>query len=181
MGKNADRQKLLENEARTTSTWPYRGKVFSVRHDAMETSEGAYTRDVCVTKGAVAVIPILDGKIVLVEQWRRSVGKITLELPAGMLDVAGEKPIDCAHRELREETGFAAKSMTPFGSCFTSPGILLEEIFFFVATDLVYHPLQGDDSHLIDVQKIPIRTAIQMVEAGEITDAKTVIGILRYR
>ena len=115
MGKNADAQALQEKNAKIDSQWAYEGKYLKVRHDLIHIPHHPVTTwDIVVTRGAVAVIPIdAQGRLILVEQWRRAIERITLELPAGMLD-PNESPEDCAQRELQEETGFKAGSLRHF-------------------------------------------------------------------
>jgi ADP-ribose pyrophosphatase len=181
MGKNADAQFLLEKQAKIKSRWVHEGKYLKVRQDIIE-APGHATQvwDIAVNPGAVAIVAIDSQKhFILVEQWRRAVGRITLELPAGMLD-ADETPLVCAQRELQEETGYKANSLEPFGGCYSSPGTFTEYLHLFVGKDLVKSPLKADDTDRIDVRAISEKDALKMIKTGEICDAKTIVGILRY-
>ena len=181
MGKNADAHALLEKNAKIDTRWAYEGKYLKVRHDTIHTPHHPEKNwDIVVMRGAVAVIPIdSQGRIVLVEQWRRAIEKVTLELPAGMLD-PGESPEDCAQRELQEETGFKAGSLKSFGGCFTSPGCICEYIHLYLGKDLSESPLKADDTDLIDVRIVSLDEALILIETGQICDAKTIVGIMRY-
>ena len=103
MGKNADAHALSEKNSKIDTRWAYEGTYLKVRHDTIHTPHHPEKNwDIVVMRGAVAVIPIdSQGRIVLVEQWRRAIEKVTLELPAGMLD-PGESPEECAQRELQK-------------------------------------------------------------------------------
>lgn len=181
MGKNAEAQALQEKNAKVDSSWAFEGKYLKVRHDILSIpKQPPKTWDIVITLGAVAIIPIdSEGRIVLVEQWRRAIERITLELPAGMLDT-NESPLECAQRELQEEAGLKAGSLKPFGGCFTSPGSMSEYIHLFLGQDLTESRLQADDTDFIDVKAVSLADAKKMIANGQICDAKTIIGILRY-
>ncbi|HEX2580249.1 MAG TPA: NUDIX hydrolase [Rhabdochlamydiaceae bacterium] len=181
MGKNADAHVLVEKNAKIDSRLAYEGKYLKVRHDTIHIPHHPEINwDIVLLRGAVAVIPIdSQGRIVLVEQWRRAIEKITLELPAGMLD-PGESPEACAQRELQEETGFKAGSLKSIGGCYTSPGLIYEYIHLYLGKELSNSPLKADDTDLIDIRTIFVDEALQLIANGQISDAKTIIGILRY-
>ena len=181
MGKNADAHALLEKNAKIDTRFAFEGKYLKVRHDTIHIpNHPVKTWDIVVTMGAVAVIPIdSEGRLVLVEQWRRALERITLERPAGMLD-PGESPEECAQRELQEETGFKAGSIESFGGCFSSPGCMSEYIRLYLGKDLSESPLKADDTDLIDVRAISLDEALKLIGNGQICDAKTIVGIMRY-
>jgi ADP-ribose pyrophosphatase len=181
MGKNADAQALLEKQSKIKSHWVYEGKYLKVRQDIID-SPGHPTKiwDIAVPTGAVAIIAIdAQERFILVEQWRRAIGRITLELPAGMID-PGEDPQDCAQRELQEEAGYKARSLKSFGGCYSSPGSYSEYLHLFLGTDLVESRLHAEDTETIDVRAVSLKEALKMIHLGEICDAKTIVGILRY-
>ena len=130
--------------------------------------------------GAAVVAVDHDGSVVLVRQERPAVGARILELPAGLVD-PGEQPIDCARRELAEETGLAAQTLEPLVSFYTSPGFSTELIHVFVASGLSPTVAAHDDEEEIEVVRLPLESAIQQVTEAEISDAKTVAGLLAYR
>jgi len=115
-----------------------------------------------------------------VEQWRRAIGRITLEIPAGVLE-AGEKPEFAAQRELQEEIGKKAGSLTYLGPYFSSPGVFTEQVHLFVGKNLENSVLKGDDTDEIDIRIVPLQTALKLIEDGTICDAKTALGILLVR
>lgn len=179
MGKNADAHAFLEKNAKTESRWAFEGKYLKVRHDTIHTNP-VKNWDIVVTPGAVAIIPIdSQGRIVLVEQWRRAIERISLELPAGMLD-PGESPEACAQRELQEETGFKAGSLKSFGGFYSSPGCMSEYIHLYLGKDLLDSPLKADDTDQIDVRAISLSEALKLIGNGQICDAKTIVGVMRY-
>ena len=121
-------------------------------------------------------MPVLpDGRIVLVKQYRYAAGRKLLEIPAGTLE-PGEQPLECARRELREETGYEAGEMVNLLSCFMAPGYSSEAIHFFVARGLreVGKDLEPDE----EIERLTLEEAVYKVEENAIEDAKTVIGIL---
>ncbi len=136
-------------------------------------------RDLVEHPGAAVILPQLDdGRIVLIRNLRRTVGKILWELPAGTLD-PGESPEVCAARELEEETGYRAGTLAPLTAFFASPGILNERMHGFLATDLVPTAQNLDQDEEIQVFPIPQWQVRDMLKDGHIEDAKT-IALLLY-
>src|ERR1043166_1254256 len=115
----------------------YSGRKVRLELHRLEDDEGKRTeREVCVHPGAVVILPFVDEKtILLIRNRRYAVSQILIELPAGTLE-KGEAPMNCAGRELQEETGYLAARMKPIGNYFTSPGILSEKMYGFAAYDL---------------------------------------------
>ncbi|MGO8752233.1 MAG: NUDIX hydrolase [Thermoguttaceae bacterium] len=151
-----------------------------VRRQATAEDGRVHAREVIRHPGAVVLLPILDdGRICLIRNFRVSVGKRLVELPAGTLE-AGEDPLHAAHRELAEETGFRARSMELLTSFYASPGILDERMHLFLASGLEPGPtaLEGDE----DIQPLLVsgEEAFTMIAGGTIQDAKTLIGLLYY-
>lgn len=181
MGKNAERQKQHEEQAQIKTHWVFKNPYLQVRQDTIQYLEQPHeVWTTAILNGAVAVLPIdAQGNFILIEQWRRAIHQITLEIPAGMID-PGEDPLAAAQRELQEETGYKATEMVPWGGYFTSPGMVSEYIHLFVAKQLIQSPLKADDTHKIDVIKISLPQALRLIEEGKICDAKTTLAILRY-
>lgn len=139
------------------------------------------TRDVVVHPGASVVVPVNEnGDVYLVRQFRTPIGKSTLELPAGKLD-AGEEPRVCAERELFEETGLTASNVKHLFSIHSTPGFCNEVLHMYLATGLVKGMAQTDDDEFLTVEKFNIKDLPKMIYNGEITDAKTIIGIFAAR
>ena len=125
-------------------------------------------------------LPILpDGDVLLIKNYRYAVGESLLELPAGTLE-RGEEPINCAGRELIEETGYTAGRLKSIGSFFTSPGILSEKMYAYAAYDLEQSNAALEEGEEIELNPVPFEQAIQMIKDGRINDGKTIATLLMY-
>ena len=139
-------------------------------------------REVIVHVGAAAIVPVFeDGTTLLVRQHRVPVDRITYELPAGKLDSPDEDPLECAVRELQEETGYTAGRMTLLTSLLTTPAFCTEKIGIFMAQDLTPGETDFDEDEFLKPVRLPLEEAAEMVMRGEIRDGKTVCGILMAR
>lgn len=155
----------------------FEGKVISVCKDTVILPNGKQaTREVVHHPGAVAVVAVKDGEVIIIRQYRYALGKETLEIPAGKLD-PGEKPESCAIRELREESGYQG-TLRYLGSFNTSPGFADEVIHLYFADNLTWAPLKPDEDEFLGVKSIPWAEAVGMAYRGEFQDAKTTLGIL---
>jgi ADP-ribose pyrophosphatase len=156
------------------------GNLLHVRRDTVKLPNGnTATREWIKHPGASAVIPILpDGSIILVKQYRYPVGKITLEIPAGKLDAPEEDPLICAERELSEETGYTADRIEKLTTIATTVGFSNEYIHLYLATGLHAGEQHTDEDEFINVVKVPLEKAVEMVNDGRIIDAKSVVSIL---
>jgi ADP-ribose pyrophosphatase len=135
---------------------------------------------VVVHPGAVVILPFLDEKtILLIRNRRYAISQILLELPAGTLE-KGEAPMNCAGRELLEETGYLATRLRPIGNFFTSPGILSEKMYAFAATGLEKRQSALEEGEEIEVESTPWEQAIDMIRTGQIQDGKTIATLLLY-
>jgi ADP-ribose pyrophosphatase len=130
-------------------------------------------------KGASAVVALDEvGRVVLIRQFRHAAGGFIWELPAGVLDPAGEAPEACAARELREETGLHASALTRLGTILTTPGFTDERIHLFLARDLTQRDTAREHDEVIaEVARFPLGDALAMVQRGDIVDAKTICGL----
>lgn len=164
----------------------HRGRFMTFRIDTIEDPGGKqHTREVVEHPGAVCVVPVRGEDILMVRQFRTPVAQVVLELPAGTLDRLPdgtvEDPADAAPRELAEETGHIAASWRPLGRFWTAPGFSDELMHLYLATDL--EPLaeyRGPDvDEYLDLVSLPWREAVAMAEAGDIHDAKSLVGLLR--
>ena len=153
---------------------------FSVERVGYSDREGKQRwKDVIRHPGAVVILPVFDnGDVCLIKNRRVSVAETLLEVPAGTLS-PNEPPIDCAHRELREETGLVAGKMEDLGWFYVSPGILDEKMHLFLATELT--ELEPDRMPDEDIQNhiLSKAEAVSMATRGELHDAKTIVAILR--
>jgi ADP-ribose diphosphatase len=156
----------------------YRGPFFSLREYLVEFPNGEEKKRIILEHpGAAAAVPLLpDGKILMVRQYRKAAGKITLEIPAGKLD-KGETPEDCIGRELMEETGYRTEKLTHLRSYYPSFGISSEIIHVYLADDLHPADSSGGDEICLEPVIIPLDEVKELIESGEIMDSKTIIGI----
>jgi len=139
----------------------------------------AAPREIVVHRGAAAVVPVYDdGTTLLVRQHRVSVDRVTLEIPAGKLDSWDEDPLECAVRELREETGLKAEKMTLLTSVLTTPGFCTEKIGIYLAQGLTQGDMDLDEDEFLGVVRMPLSEAVDMVMRGDIRDGKTICGLL---
>ena len=156
----------------------HEGRHFSFLQDEVELPNGLKTyRDIVRHPGAVAIVPVLpDGRIVLVRQYRYAAGKPLLEIPAGTLE-EGEDPLECARRELKEETGYEGSELTAILNCYMAPGYSNEVIHFFEAGGLREVGISPEEDESIEVEVYEIGEITRMIEENIIEDAKTIIGI----
>jgi ADP-ribose pyrophosphatase len=141
----------------------YHGRAFNVRRDKVRfQNQNVAQLDIIEHVGAVTILPVdADGQIIFVRQYRHAAGQELLELPAGTLE-KGEPPENCASREIREETGFAAGKLTKVGEFFLAPGYSTEYMVVYLATDLHPSPLPGDADEFITTEAIPIKQAYEL-------------------
>lgn len=155
------------------------GALLKVRKDTVALPNGKEAvREWITHPGAAAVVPILDdGRIAMVRQYRYPVDKVTLEVPAGKLDQA-EDPEVCVRRELREETGYEAKTIRKVAAILTTPGFSDERIHLYVAEGLAAGKQCPDEDEFIHVVKFTREEIAAMIRSGEIDDAKTMLALL---
>jgi ADP-ribose pyrophosphatase len=160
----------------------YAGRILTLRLTYVRQADGRrHLREIVEhLPGAAAVAVDDDGHVLLVRQPRPAVGVAPLELPAGLIE-PGEQPADTARRELEEETGYLARGIQPLVSFYTSPGFTDELIHIFVATELVRTAVQLEEGEEdIELVRLPLAEALDQVLHGELSDAKTVVGLLAY-
>ena len=157
----------------------YEGRVVGLRVDRVRLPSGQLTeREIVEHAGAVGVVAVDDdGHVLLVRQFRSSIGTMLLEIPAGTL-AEGEDVRACAFRELREETGYLAQEMEHLYAFFSSPGFSNERIWLFLATGLSLGAQKLEADEIIEVVELPLERALDMVAAGEICDGKTILGLV---
>ncbi|MEG0797596.1 MAG: NUDIX hydrolase [Acidaminococcaceae bacterium] len=159
----------------------FTGKLLTVRVDTVLLPNGvAATREVIHHPGAVCILPVLDnGDIIFVKQFRYPVQSVMYELPAGKLD-AGEKPEQCAARELSEETGFRAGTLEKLTSIVTTPGFTDEVIHLYVASELTKFQQHTDADEFIEIVTLTPAQVERMLWTEEIFDAKTLSALYLY-
>jgi len=162
----------------------FEGKVFDVRVDDIQYngSKNLATRQVAVHPGGAVIVPVLNnGKIILVKQYRYPHNEIILELPAGKLD-KGEDPLNCAVRELKEETGYTSNNIIKLGKIYTTPGFCNEVLHIFLAKDLSagkHNREEGEEG--MELIELSVEEIEEKIKSGEIVDAKTICGITMYK
>lgn len=159
----------------------YSGERIELVLRTVTTSSGkTRQREVALHPGAVIVLPVLaDGRIVMIKNQRHSVKQTLWELCAGTLE-KGEDPAVCAARELIEETGYAAGKIEAFGWFYTSPGILTEKMYVFIATELKAGRQELEDNEQIQVEIVTREEALGLIKENRIVDAKSVAVLLKY-
>lgn len=155
------------------------GRIFNVDRLRVELPDGRVAiRDVVRHPGAVAIVALTeDGRICLVRQYRTALGRVTVEIPAGKL-APGEDPLECATRELLEETGMSAEKVAFLTTIATSDGFCDELIHIYMATGLTFSRSEPDADEFINVDLVPLEELVDAVLDGRIEDAKTVVGAL---
>jgi len=164
-----------------SSKYIYQGRAVNLRVDTVKKSDGKTAiREIVEHADCVAVVPVDDrNNILLVRQYREAVGKHLLEIPAGGID-PGEEPADAVRRELQEEIGFIPDKITGMGGVYSAPGYCTEYLYLYIATDLRPSQLEAEDTAGIETVAIPIAEIATLLASGEICDAKSVAGLLRF-
>lgn len=156
----------------------FSGRVFDVTVDTVREGDKTYVREVVHHPGSAVILPAFDdGTIALVRQYRHPAVRYLLELPAGTLNDK-ECPEDGAARELEEELGLVAGKFEKLSEFFVTPGFCEEKMWLYLATDLSETAQRLEDDEMIEVIRLPIDRALQMITDGEIEDAKTIIGLM---
>jgi len=160
----------------------YEGAILKVYSDTMQFENGNKENwDFIYHNGAAAVVPVLDdGRILMVTQFRDSVDRETLEIPAGKLDSAGEQGLLCATRELEEETGYKSDDIEWLLTIRTTMGFCNERIEIYVAKNLKSSKQHLDENEYVDVHPYSVAELKEMIYKGIIEDSKTIAAILAY-
>ncbi len=138
--------------------------------------------ELVVHPGAAAIIPVDDeGRIIMVKQYRNAANEYTLEIPAGVLDAPDEDPMDCAKRELEEETGYYSNDIEFLYKFYSAIGICDEMIHIYVAKNLIPSSQDLDEDEFIELERFTLEELVQMILQGEIKDNKTISSILVYK
>ncbi|NBU87957.1 MAG: NUDIX hydrolase [Betaproteobacteria bacterium] len=154
------------------------GGYLTVVRDTVCLPDGSHaTREYVRHQGAVAVVPLLDdGRIVMVRQYRHAVGQVLVEFPAGKLD-PGESVLQCAIRELREETGYEAAQWARAGVFHNAAAYSTEKMEIWFARGLKPGAQRLDPGEFLEVQAMPVSSLDQLAQRGELSDMKTMIGL----
>ncbi len=167
-------------EKTTRKRYLYRGKILSLRCDDAALPDGKpCKREIVEHSGGACVLYITEGKVLLVRQYRYAYGESLYEIPAGKLE-KGENPAVAAKRELEEEGGVCAEELRLLHILYPSPGYTDEKIY-------IYHALSGkatkahlDEGEFLDAEYISLEKVKEMLQSGEIKDAKTVVALQAY-
>ncbi|HOB15553.1 MAG TPA: NUDIX hydrolase [Defluviitoga sp.] len=161
----------------------FKGKILNLEMYNVRLPNGNIsTREVVEHPGAVAILAIdEEDNVYLVKQYRFPIRKILIEIPAGKFDSPDEDPLECGKRELAEETGMKAKEWIYLGYIYTTPGFSNEKIHLYVAKRLDNVGSEPDDDEFVEVLKVNIHEVEQMIENGEIIDAKSICALYRYK
>ncbi|MDR2812051.1 MAG: NUDIX hydrolase [Endomicrobium sp.] len=159
----------------------YKGKFTEFFCDEVQLPNGnSATREYINHHGAAAVLPFIDKEnIVLVKQYRYAIGKVTYEIPAGKID-AGETPIECITRELKEETGYIAKKSEFLLSFYPTASLSNELLHIFSVFDLEEGSFNPDEDEFVDKEIVNFKSALDMIKDGKIKDSKTIISLLYF-
>ncbi|MGE5363636.1 MAG: NUDIX hydrolase [Bacteroidota bacterium] len=163
----------------TKSDTLFRGRVFDLQVDEIEYDSGNKgVRETAIHNGGAVIVPVTeDGKIVMISQYRYPLKQVLLELPAGKLEI-NEDPMECARRELEEETGYKSANIVKLGSIFTTPGFCTEELHIYMAKDLVSGNHNREEGEFgMKVFEFTREEIAHKIRIGEIKDAKTICGV----
>lgn len=168
-------------EKTVESRYVYRGRALELRVDTIVIEGGRHTtREIVEHSPGITIVPIdNDGNVMMVRQYRKPIEKFLLELPAGGME-PGEQPADAAKRELQEEIGFFPRTLEPMGGAYLAPGYSSEYLYYFLALDLSPQKLTAEDTDEIEVVKVPLGDIPDRIASGEICDAKSIAGLLRF-
>ncbi len=166
----------------TISSHPiYKGRIVSLRVDEVRLANGQIRqREIVEHGGAVAIVAVDDqDRVLLVRQFRKPVERFLLEIPAGTLE-DGEEPDACARRELIEETGHTAERVERLVGFYSAPGFCTEYLHVYLATGLREGAASPEEDESIELVREPVSRALELIESGQIQDAKSQVGLLAY-
>ena len=185
LGRRIKKRRVMKSMAnsviRLKRQLRYQGTILKIYEDTVLANGHEAHWDFIHHDGAAAVLPVTDGgKILMVRQYRNALDRETLEIPAGKLDAADEPKIQCAYRELEEETGYRTEHMEYLMSVNTTVAFCDEAIDIFVARDLIPSHQHLDEDEVIDVEAWELKDLLELIYSGKMTDAKTVAAITAY-
>ena len=169
-------------EEKTLSSRPiYSGRAVKLRVDTVQMASGRQTtREIIEHSDCVAIIAIdANDNVLLVNQFRKAVGKELLEIPAGGIE-PDEDPAATVRRELREEAGYLPKKVEKLGGFYSTPGYCTEYLYLYLATDLIPSQLYAEDTENIKLVRVPISQIPNLITSGSICDAKSIAGLLTF-
>ena len=159
----------------------YDGAIINLRRDKVTVQGGTSYREIIEHNGGAVIAALTeDRKLVMVRQYRKPADKVMLEVPAGKID-PGEKPIEAAVRELKEETGYAASKVEFLTEFYPSVGYSEEKLYLYLCAGLTPGETCFDENEAIDIEEIELDKLFKMAMSGELDDAKTIIAILMVK
>lgn len=171
----------MEAVIRLNRELAYTGAILKIYRDTVVANGVEEIFDYIHHDGAAAVLPVTrEGKILMVRQYRNALDRFTLEIPAGKLDAPEEPKIECAYRELEEETGFRCENLEYLMTIHTTVAFCDECIGVFLAKDLIPSKQSLDEDESIDVEEWEVSDLLKLIYSGKMTDGKTVAAILAY-
>ncbi len=184
MNSGDERQSSSGQTGQVRSERVYTGRIINLDRDTVRFPDGSIGElEMIRHPGASAIVPFLseptgdDPQLLLIKQYRYAAEQYLYEVPAGRLD-AGEEPLACATRELREETGCTAQRMEFMFTMFTTPGFTDEQIHVFMAVGLEHGASAREADEFMTVETVTLSRALRLIEDGAIKDAKTALAIL---
>ena len=172
---------MAESVVRLKRELKYEGAILKIYEDTVMANGHEAHWDFIHHDGAAAVLPVADGgKILMVRQYRNALDRQTLEIPAGKLDEPDEPKIECAYRELEEETGYRTEKLEYLMSLNTTVAFCDEAIDIFVARNLIPSHQHLDEDEVIEVEPWDLEDLLELIYTGKMTDAKTVAAISAY-
>lgn len=159
----------------------YEGAIINLRRDKVTVQGGTSYREIIEHNGGAVIAALTeDNKLVMVRQYRKPADKVMLEVPAGKID-PGEKPLEAAVRELKEETGYTAEKVEFLTQFYPSVGYSEEVLYLYLCTGLTPGETNFDENEAIDIEEVELDRLFKMAMSGEIDDAKTLIAILMVK
>ncbi|MDR0992425.1 MAG: NUDIX hydrolase [Ruminococcus sp.] len=169
---------MIKKEITISEEVIYSGRIITVRRDIADLDGKEVDRELVLHSGGVCVIALTDkNEVIMVKQYRYPFSEVLLEVPAGKLE-PGEDHRFAALRELREETGAVPEHFEYLGVIYPTVAYLNEKIHIYLATGLTFTKTDFDEDEYIDIEKMPLETAVKMVMSNEIKDAKTIAAVL---
>lgn len=170
----------LEEVTLSTET-VYEGKIITLQLEEVRLPNGQTARrEIVRHPGAVGILAVHGDRMLVVEQYRKPLGKSQVEIPAGKLE-PGEDPREAARRELEEETGYACGKLRHLLSFYTSPGFADEILHLYVADDLLPGTARPDEDEFLECRAITFEQARQYIREGRISDAKTITAVYAWQ
>jgi len=159
----------------------YEGRAVKLRVDTVKMASGRETtREIVEHSDCVAIIAVdANDNVLLVNQFRKSVEKELLEIPAGGIE-PGEDPVTTVRREMQEETGYLPQKVERLGGFYSTPGYCTEYLYLYLATDLIPNQLYAEDTENIRLVRVPISQIPSLITSGSICDAKSIAGLLTF-